>query len=316
MEDRKKSDIKGWPKSFDITLSNPPYRGKDILFLSSALSLTKENIVFIHPSPIYLNKLIKKSAYSEVKSLIENKIVSLSLFNGNYYFSIAVKYPLAIVHLSPDKNSPDFYLEDCINSFNGRVQKLEEVTVFGVHKGFNEFREKIKKHIEKNGSLNDLADSTEKNKDLPYYVETSHIQGHTMFSEKHTNYKFYKRNFFVIINKPCFYVGEGPEKNYDIQWRFKTKKEAEDFLNFTKGTFARSCLSMGKYAQGLDGGLEMVPILDWSNKVSDLDLFNRFGVDRGTIDFIKENIPEYYTDMKFNRRSDSKGNRRTTKGSE
>ena len=286
---------KSWPKSFNISLSNPPYKGLDISFLERCLDITTDHIVFVHPSTIYINKKSDVLGKQEEKIIkkISPFISELSLFNGNKVFGIKAKYPLSVVSLDLRKEGNSFLFRDRFKGKDFTLNSISELSIFGYDLGFNKFRNKLVDILKSNQSIWSISSLNPKNTvEGKFFVKTGPMAGNNEYNREET---VFKDDFFVIINKPNLKVlNSKPSKKTDIYWGFETRKEAENFIKYVSSFFSRACLSTVKFNQNLHRGeLEAIPLIDFKNKFSDEEIYSNFKIDQEMILSIRANIPKY-----------------------
>jgi hypothetical protein len=287
-----------WPDKFDIVVANPPYSGKDIKFLDRACNLSKKEVLFVHPASIYINKkdLVLSRKNDELLKKLRNFVEYISIFNGNKAFGIAAKYPISIIHLNMSLDSPKikFKFEDKFKGQIYEIQDFEQISVFGFDEGFNKFRELVSKILLQTNSIFSISNYGKNfNEELEFYVETGFMAGHEIRNEDAEC--FYKKDFFVIVNKPRLVIGRGECQKNSIVWRFETESEAKNFLEYVSSDFARACLATVKFNQNLHRGeIKAIPLIDFKKNFDEEKIMKDFLVTSQMRESIKRNILNYY----------------------
>jgi hypothetical protein len=285
-----------WPEDFNIILGNPPYSGLDIKFIEKSVRIAKDHILFVHPSTFYMNKKdeVIGGKKDPLKSLINEKIKYLSLFNGNKVFGIAASYPVSVVHLDMNKKEGDFIFDDKLKNERYTLSSISEVSVFGFDREFNLFRNHISDVLKKSGNLNEISSQKVGNLgEGNFFIETNSMIGHSIVNEDARC--FYKYDFFVLVKSIALEVRTGSPKAGWINWKFKTLSEAENFISYVSSDFARACVATVKFNQNLHRGeLKSIPLVDFSEKWDNEKIYRHFNISEDMVDSIKRNILPYY----------------------
>lgn len=290
-----------WPEKFDIVIANPPYSGKlDLKFLDKAFDIAKEEVVFVHPSPIWVSKR-ENSFFTKKRDSISKNLKSLTLLNGNGLFGIGLYTPISITHLVKEHKGLIYY-KNYITGEDKTIteNEIENLSIFGMNKSFNSVYKKLylNKSIEKSSQKGFYYTSGGNNhqkylrNENAYIVDFTHIKGHTVQGENVDKTDFlYKHDYFVYCKKNTI-VKHRCNPNYLIWFEFQTKKEAENFLSYIKTDFARFCLALVKRDQVIK--LTSLPWMDFTQEWTDDKLYVHFGITEEEQTFIKEVIPPYY----------------------
>ena len=84
-------------------------------------------------------------------------------------------------------------------------------------------------------------------------------------------------------------------------FEFDTKQERDNFISYCKTDFVRFCLVLYKNNQHVDSKeLTLVPWLDFTQQWNDEKLYNLFNVNKETINYIEEFLPDYHNIRKNN----------------
>jgi hypothetical protein len=293
-----------WPKRFDVIISNPPYsKGLHLKFLEKSLTLSKKDILFVHPSTQYVDKKSdmegEKSKYYSINQKLEKFIKSIHLFNGNSIFNIGLYIPCAITHLDvSNKNNGNFYLTNQITNEKKICNSVSNIHSFGTSDLFFSIFSKIRMRME--NSLNDLANLKCQGKENErilkdpnsFFVDFTFIRGHSDLSGSLKT--MFKEDFHTLFKKsikPKF--GENPK--YGIWFEFKTMKEAENFISYCKTDFARFGLAILKMSQNQHAGeMKLIPWMDFTQEWDEEKLYSHFGITKEEQAFIKKIIPPFY----------------------
>lgn len=281
-----------WPEKFDIVVANPPYSKKlDLKFLDKAFDVAKEEIVFVHPSTMFVERKKAIKMFGELRNKIKDSLLSLTLFNGNGIFGIGLYSPCSITHINKHDTCDTFKFVDEINKSSIDLVKndIENLSLFGYNKNFISLENKIKP------SNNLLSNSKKEPVQNNFIVQTSHIQGASKRGSDLTKSdKLQNPDFYTIIRK--WAEPETSENHrYSIVWNFETEREAINFISYCKTDFARMCLALTKINQHIGRGeLNFVPWMDFTQEWTDEKLYAHFGITEEEQAFIKEVIPPYY----------------------
>jgi hypothetical protein len=298
-----------WPDKFDIVIANPPYSNKlDLKFLDKAFDVTKEEVVFVHPSSFIVDQKRSLEIYTKTLEKVGKFIKSIKLFNGNGIFDIGLYVPCSITHISKKFESRYFQFEypQYKQSFKLENSKINEISVFGYNQHFTSIKNKIKTFLKNQGSKNledngfVLGSGKESQRFLrnpdSFFVEMSHI---TAGNNRGEHVKFddpiHKNDFFIAISKYQTIVKRGTNPKYNIWFEFNSNTEATNFLKYLKTDFFRICLSLSKTNQNLARGeFRMVPWLDFTQEWTNEKLYAYFNITEEERAFIKEVIPTWY----------------------
>ena len=120
-----------FPEKFDIVLSNPPYsKYLHLKFLEKCIPLTKEKIIFVHPSNSFINTKGGNSTYVASNLFLEDNLESVTLFNGNKAFGIAIKTPCSITTVNPKGNNGEIKVINLMTRDEYTVNSISGITQF------------------------------------------------------------------------------------------------------------------------------------------------------------------------------------------
>ena len=293
-------------RKFDVCLSNPPYnRGLDLKILQSLMgngtiagSVAKE-YVFVHPSTWLLDQKDKTALYGNIKALLTNKLKSVKLFNGNPIFDISLFVPCMITHIdlthSSNKTDVKFFDETFA------VNNIGDITKFSVDwlPVVKPFVLKIEKVIKTSGHI--WSHNEKRIDSNKTYCQLSAMMG-TAADLRDLKYKgkMVKNDFYTLTRITSTNKGAQSNKlnkpgNPVPTFGFASVMERDNFLEYINTDFARFCLAVLKNNLNVSvGEMELIPWLDFSQRWDDARLFNHFGIDQVTQDYIRKFLPDYY----------------------
>lgn len=293
-------------RRFDICLSNPPYnRGLDLKILQALMGLgtiassVAKEYVFVHPSTWLLDQKDKTALYGNIKTLLTNKLKSVKLFNGNPIFDISLFVPCMITHIDltyGDSKTNVHFFDETFTVNNVRdITKFSEAWLSTV----KPFVAKIEKTIKTSGHI---WSHNEKGIDpKKIYCQLSAMMG-TAADLKDLKYKgkMVKNDFYTLTritstNKGADHSKLNKPGNPVPTFGFATTVERDNFLDYINTDFARFCLAVLKNNLNVSvGEMELIPWLDFTQVWDDTKLFNHFGIDQTTQDYIRKFLPDYY----------------------
>jgi hypothetical protein len=271
-------------EKFDIVIGNPPYNQMiDMDFLCKSHDIS-DIILYVHPSTWLLDEKSKQKKFLTTKDKVGKDLVSITLFNGNKMFRIALFVPCVITYINKNIEHEEIKCSDKVNNKEIKYMNIYEINKFSNNFEYFSIKRKIKIASDKDNLLNN------KNIDKgQYYVNIAQIRGNVI---KNSDDKMVKDDFYTLITKDTI-VNSIKEKH--MFFSFTTQLEAENFLSYIKTDFCRFCLSIYKNNSQLDRGeLGIIPWLDFRNKWGDKELECEFNLTHDEIKFIKKSIPKYY----------------------
>lgn len=289
-----------WPEKFDIVVANPPYSNKlDLKFLEKSLEISKNDVLFIHPSTVWISKEENKY-FSSTRNKLLRFLKSIHIFNGNGAFGIGLYTPCSISYFSRQNEGGSVEFVDSLRKKSSVIQKEEvaNISAQGLSKNFNTLYEKIYKNrnIEFCSSKGFIFSSGgnhhEKYLRNPnsFFVEMSNIRGNCDMTGS-LSQSMYKEDFFTFLRKDSIVIS-GRNPKYQIWFEFATENEANNFLGYLKTDFARMCLSLVKRDQHIK--FTSLPWLDFTQEWTDEKLYAHFNITEEEQAFIKEVIQPYY----------------------
>lgn len=281
-------------KKYDLVFSNPPYnKSIDIKILKEVVPLCRE-LVVVHPSTYLIDLKMKTKVFNEYRDLINGKLKSAELFNGNPIFNIGLFVPTVIAHIDTDHDG------DCAVTFFGEDYKASDV--YGITKYGKDwktiaepFMRDILTYIKGHKSVWDKNETVPKEDPTLFYCQL----GGAIGNWNNSNECMYNDDFYSPLMRDSD-RNKGVRKlttrsDGIISFSFKTEKERDNFIGYLKTDFARFCISLFKNKIHLYAGeLTTVPWLDFKECWDDEKLFKKFNVNKETQDFIRKYIPDYY----------------------
>lgn len=278
---------------FDLVFSNPPYtKNADIKLLNQIIHVADEWII-IHPSLWLLDSKGVYKAYSDFKKQIEQHIVSVEMFNGNYIFDIELNVPIAITHINfKYKGDVDvLYFSDKF-----KASCTDDITKYGSkwNSLVKIFYMQMVSYCQKNSSVwNKKIEYSEVDRSK-YHCQFADIRGSK--NKKSVSEVLVKDDFYTIT------VRENPNDNIILRketfkntYEFDTAIERDNFVKYMNTFFARFCLSLLKTNTHIDSGeLGLIPWLDFTEEWDDDKLFQKFNVSQDLQDYIYQFLPDFY----------------------
>lgn len=276
--DKHMKEVWGVEK-FDIVIANPPYlKSLHVDFLDKSLNLS-DKIIFIHPSPwLFRGESISKND--------NNRISSVRLINGNYYFKNAeFGAPLTITYITEKTtNSINLIFDTTGNSF--KIKKLP-TGFWEPNQIMNSLFEKFKK-LSVNRNLSDLL---YKNDGSGLIITAPRICGHAVSRNKKD--KFVTNDFYTL-----FYRNSNLANRNSKNKVFKTSsiEERENLIHYMKSKICRFGLYINKLSQDshINKYLSMIPVPSLDKKYTDIELCEIFSITSEEWNYIQEQISDYY----------------------
>ncbi|MGD0331136.1 MAG: hypothetical protein ABSB40_11975 [Nitrososphaeria archaeon] len=299
-------------RKFDVCLSNPPYnRGLDLKILQALMnngtvetSIAKK-FIWVHPSTWLLDQKGKANTYNNVKALLNKKLRSVKIFNGNAVFGIELFVPCVISHIDCEYDNTKTKV--LLFEENFTVNSIADITKFGVNwKTIVEpFIVKMEKFIQTSGHI--WSHNTRTIDPTKTYCQTAAIRGNVNDRNKKSNAtnatkEIVKDNFYTMLKgrdiEECKGIREtrlNKPGGATPTFGFDTVAERDNFLNYLNTDFARFCLSIYKIGQHMENGeMELIPWLDFTQTWDDKKLFDHFDINKDTQDYIRKFLPDYY----------------------
>lgn len=275
---------------FDIIIMNPPY-AKDLhkKFLIWAAGHA-DAIVSIQPCQflykhLKLNKLDMEVQKTTMQFARDIYIMNPNLIWKDHKFGspVGIFFMLTLdtehtvqIH---DEMTDDTYAVSDINEIYKRHTQLKDY-IECMKSWLWEHPDTVTQHRNKNKS------------DKSYVVELARIRGH--ISEVNTDI-YSNDDFATMVTR-----GHAPRLNEQDKakqhYYFKTKQEAENFIDYLKTDFARLCLYVNKFGLHIDSyNMGAIPWLDFTKKWTDDELFGMIGTGNPNL-ADPTLLPAYYKD--------------------
>jgi len=271
---------------FDVVIGNPPYlKGAHLKFLKLAIDISEQYVIFVQPATWLLNE--KPNQRKGYENILKNYLMEfqseLDIHNGRALFPNTAFGTYAVVsYINKKKDFDEIIVNDKINNKTFVYNNSYELSKYGNEKVYKDLKNKIL-------GAKDNLDNHRKDKDLKnYVVNISQIRGHIGTDKD----KIFDDDFYTFIPRD---KTVDKKVTHDIYFTFNTEKEANNFIAYLKTKFARFALSIYKInSQLIKGELAAVPWLDFSENWTDEKLYKYFNLSKEEIDFIEDNIPNYY----------------------
>ena len=304
-------------KKFDIILSNPPYGKLGYKFLSKLLELGNM-VISIQP----MGYLTNKKQIEEITKYIDEYGANIEQLNGmNSFDNVKLMQNLGIIYINRNKKQDIIY--------NGKkYNKSSEITMFSEDEYLNEFNNIIQNIIEDNldnhlkavpGSIK-YKKKIEENPDENWWcVRVPAIRGHTSPKTNLVNSDYYTiisnnekelykilgqyKNLSDIKGRKSSINPDDSKKALEYYFAFNTKLEMNNFYNYIKTDFCRTCYRLVKNGSNVFSGGEFknIPWFDFSDehfskspKEIDDWLFEKYNISNEIRKHIEEILPDYY----------------------
>lgn len=281
-------------KPIDLCFSNPPYNnGVDLQIIEETLKVCNEMVV-VHPSRWLLDLKGKWGPFKTIKTTLKHKIKSISLFNGNKVFKIYLFNPCSITHIT-DENNSIIEIDYFENIFY--TNDLSDVTIYGPEwfSIVRPFVETIKRYISEHESI--WGKNVYTLSDTQNICQLPAVRGNV--SKENPN-KIVEDDFYTLLRIDSDHHKNLNQTNLKADsppptYKFNDEKERDNFIDYLKTDFVRFCLSVYKTSGTTYAGeLELIPWLNFKYSWSDYELYSCFDIDKKTIDYIENFLPDYY----------------------
>jgi hypothetical protein len=284
---------------FDIILGNPPYGGTlvqniHLNFLERCVKISREQVIFVHPSTQYLSKGNKEA--ERINSEIEQYLQSVTLFNGSAVFGIDKHMPLCITHVNKNKKDDGFVIENEMVGTSKKLDSIGRINIFNDYENFPSIKDKVvSKMIEnKMSSIESKVKSKGKKSKTPilkspggsYFIRIEVFTG----GINKTRLGMWKNDFFTNVGKNREVESTGAGKPPTHWLEFNTLEEAENCLEFLRTDFARFCLAILKIDKNLRSRQHYIPYMDFSQQWNDKKLYRYFSINKEEQKFISRVI--------------------------
>ena len=268
---------------FDLVFSNPPYNGNvDLKILKEIVPIANE-IVVVHPSTWLIDMKCVKKLFTDLKLLLNGRLLSAEIFDGNKVFNIDLHVPVVITHIK-DNNTGAYNVSIFGDEF--KTNSLDDITKFGKdwENIVKPFRESIMKGSE--SFIWEKRISKEDVRDNFSHCQISAVNGAGARTFTITGKDTQKIKY---INNP------DARKDGFLVWQFDTDGERDNFVEYLKTDFARFCFCLLKNnGNNHCGEMALIPWLDFTQSWDDEKLYKHFNIDEETQEYIREFLPDYY----------------------
>lgn len=279
------SKIERMTMKFDYIVGNPPYDSLRALhqqFFVKAFGLLKDEgmIAFIQPANPYFNKknTRKKRAELEMQDIIREHCIEVHFKNEDVFENARLGSKLAITYASPKKVGDEIKVIYQNGSKEGSdLDGINQLTIPG--NVYKTVRQKIDKFCETNGNFYDAN----KNK-TGVCAKLPKVRGTPG-----------QDDFATLIPKNKTDRAVYTYGNHDFGIPLEDASHLDNFYDYLETDFARACLALVKMDINLTGGeLRHVPMVDFSKKYSEDELFQMAGLNAEEREILIKLIPDYY----------------------
>ena len=291
-------------KKFDIVLMNPPYAGgSHERFLYKMLQISNE-LITVQP----MSWLIGGKKDNKILNKINNIYCNVEIINGNKSFDAGIAGNISITHINMNGK--------CEHIYNGvKYESFDNLQIYSNDNYLVTFANKLGKI---KNSLWDNIHHTEKwgkgyienpNENL-FCIKIPQIRGNVGKDNKKESNDFYtiisNNNEFIENNKGKYSkiktIPNQRGKHEFGYFCFETENELNNFINYIKTDFARTCLILSKtHNNQFRGCFKTIPWFDFSDKhfstsPKEIDdwLFNKYNINNEIRKHIEKILPDYY----------------------
>ena len=271
---------------FNYIVGNPPYK-KNLHFKISNIcfNILENNgqFLFIQPAAAFFNKNKKPPKHLlEYKNILVNNHTKCEIVPG-ISFNAGFLTDLAITVITKNDNKSQKI--DEIKYKGGDTYfniSLEDISITQIDpKIYKSIRKKYEKYIKKYGSLKSLE------KQVPG-ITISGIRGNV-----DQNTGLFTQNFYSFYSPPNYKNGFVENRKTNLTITIKCKKEeAENVYDYLEKLVPKMGLALYKYSSQTFN-FQYVPLVDFSKKYSEEELFDMLELNEEEIKWIKAAIPEY-----------------------
>jgi hypothetical protein len=290
---------------FDVVLMNPPYdNGLGNRFLEKVFNIGNK-IVTVQP----LSWLISKKQKKSITKLVNNYDTYIDTINGIKDFDAGILGDMAIQYFNTD-------IDGKIHIYDKEFDACEDIKPWSKNDILEQFVDKIG-NIE--NSLWDNIKGTsiydhnyeENPNDNWWCIKIQKIRGNV----NHTSNEKQSADFYTLLSNDESFINNNkgtyktlkdkPNKKgkFDfLYFKFNNENELNNFINYVKTDFVRTCLMLTKTNANLHRGeLKYIPLFDFSDDVfsktpKEIDdyLFNKYDISNEIRKHIEEILPDYY----------------------
>jgi hypothetical protein len=266
-------------EKFDVVIGNPPYmKSLHIDFLNKSSEIS-DKVIFIHPSPW----LFRGESLSKNKN---NRIKSIKLINGNYYFKNAeFGAPLTITYIEENNSEK---IELIFDTTNNKFVVDELPTGFWEPSDimvliFNKYKTiSLKRNLSQLLSKNDNSE---------FIITAPRICGHAV--NRSDKSKFVTNDFYTLFYKNSNLLDKSTTNKV---FKLNSSLERERLINFMKTKICRFGLLLNKLSQDshINKYLSMIPVPPLNRDYTESELCELFGFTKEEWQIIDILIPSFY----------------------
>ncbi len=279
---------------FDTANINPPYDKTLHLKFVKLASQYADHVVSLHPSNWLINKTHDKRVQKieqEVINLVQDNKTSFEWVNGNAIFGKAFHYPLLITSIEMGKEPAESYkFESSLKTKESQEFKsYDDINIWSSEESYLSARRKVIEFSKNNVTLASevFPHKEDVPADKPYGVQLSLIRG------SHCTEELFASDMFTFVPRTVKVIDASERKSHGkMSYWFETEVEAENFIKYLKGDFARFCMHF--YKVSCDLALKIVPFLDFTKEWSDEALFDMVNLTDDEKQWIPKVITPYY----------------------
>lgn len=292
-------------KRWSFCLMNPPYdNGLGNTFLYEVLHIS-DKVITIQP----LSWLITKKQKTKLTKIIDNSNTYIETINGLNDFDAGIIGDCAIQYIDTTKKGK-------IHIYGKEYSKCSDIKPYSNDDYLEKFYEQIQEpSISLWDKLKDTEPYLNRQETNPnenwWCIKIPKIRGNVGKGNKKESNDFYT----IISNNETFIKdgNYGQYKNivkkpnqrgkYDfLYFAFDTKNELDNFINYIKTDFVRTCLCLIKKGANMHRGeLRLIPWFDFSQDIfskspKEIDdyLFKKYNISDEIRKHIEEILPDYY----------------------
>lgn len=306
---------------------NPPF-SDHLKFTEKAFSIAERDVVVVQPANYLIEEAseFSDSPNTDFYGLREKlPIKSVKLFNGNGPFGISKYHPCAIVHIQrgyEGKIHITDYVNDCqyvtdehhICKYGSDVEETvsaeAEVSKSslpdhsnGKNHRFYDLKNKVTNYVFQNEGLIDQRHTKgDEAKPGEFVVSFARVRGNAVKNNNSLDSEVAKDDMYTFFGKAdgrgrvdwtkkviIDDRGRGPNN-----FHFKTRRKAENFVDYLKSDFARFCMSITKYGVDIQTKeMEIVPWLGFDESYEE-KIEREFDLKDEEKQYIHKIIPEYH----------------------
>ena len=277
---------------FSAGTINPPYEGKARThqkFFNKLYSLIEDDGVMasLQPATTYFNKKnthLSEPVINEMIDIIEGNTSEVEIENPEIFDNAGIQNDLSVTYIVKDKNKTG--VVDKITYKDSNVYNnvpLEDISQTVIDPVLYEsIRSKYETYCNANGNLEDAI--SKKTTDLKAALPK--IRG-----TRPTDNDFY--TFIPKVEKD--FLNYYNAKTSDFGIRIDTEKDTNNVYDYLRSYVARFGLALLKFSQNTaNKEFALVPLVDFTVKHTDQDLFDMLGLKEQEVHAIKQVICNYY----------------------